>query len=99
MADAISGGRLEFGIGVGNNPREYEMFGIDMAEARGRYEETIEVILGAFLTQNTAWRNVELALRNLRRARALSLKAIRNMPERKLAALGKDEAGSGTEGA
>src|SRR5438128_1185060 len=46
-----------------------------------------EVIVGAFLTQNTAWRNVEHALRNLRRARALSIKAIRRMPEPELAAL------------
>jgi len=46
-----------------------------------------EVILGAFLTQNTAWKNVELALRNLRRARGLSVKAIRHMPEKQLAAL------------
>ena len=51
--------------------------------ARSRFE----VILGAFLTQNTAWQNVELALRNLRRARGLSMDAIRHTPERKLARL------------
>jgi endonuclease III related protein len=43
-----------------------------------------EVIVGAFLTQNTAWVNVEHAMRNLRRARALSLPAIRRMPLREL---------------
>ncbi len=43
-----------------------------------------EVIVGAFLTQNTAWVNVEHALRNLRHARALSLDAIRRMPRRDL---------------
>jgi endonuclease-3 related protein len=46
-----------------------------------------EVILGTFLTQNTSWRNVELALRNLRRARALSIAAIRELPEAELANL------------
>lgn len=51
--------------------------------ARSRFE----VILGAFLTQNTAWRNVELALRNLRQACGLSIDAIRDTPERKLARL------------
>lgn len=40
--------------------------------------------MGAFLTQNTAWVNVEHAMRNLRRARALSLDAIRRLPQRKL---------------
>jgi len=39
-----------------------------------------EVIVGAYLTQNTSWKNVEAALRNLRTARALSLTAIREMP-------------------
>ena len=37
-----------------------------------------EVIVGAFLTQNTSWRNVERALENLRRAKKLSIPGIRN---------------------
>jgi endonuclease III related protein len=44
--------------------------------ARTRFE----VIVGAYLTQNTAWKNVEIALRRLRVARALSLAAIRIVP-------------------
>jgi endonuclease III related protein len=39
-----------------------------------------EVIVGAFLTQNTAWTNVERALVNLRAADALSLEGIRRVP-------------------
>ena len=39
-----------------------------------------EMIVGAYLTQNTAWTNVELAFANLRRARALSLDGIRRIP-------------------
>jgi endonuclease-3 related protein len=46
-----------------------------------------EVIAGAFLTQNTSWRNVELALQNLRRERALNVAAIRALPLEKLEAL------------
>jgi len=41
--------------------------------ARTRFE----VIVGAYLTQNTSWSNVEIALRRLRRAHLLSLTAIR----------------------
>lgn len=37
-----------------------------------------EVIVGAYLTQNTSWTNVEKALANLRRARRLSVRGIRN---------------------
>jgi endonuclease III related protein len=40
----------------------------------------LEVIVGSFLTQNTAWTNVERALANLRAANLLSLEAIRQVP-------------------
>ncbi len=43
--------------------------------ARTRFE----VILGAYLTQNTAWTSVTLSLANLRRARALTLAGIRRL--------------------
>jgi endonuclease-3 related protein len=38
-----------------------------------------EVILGAYLTQNTSWKAVEVSLANLRRADALSIKGIRKL--------------------
>ena len=47
-------------------------------------ETRFEVIVGAYLTQNTAWTNVELALANLRRADVLSLEGIRKASLRKL---------------
>ena len=40
-------------------------------------ETRFEVIVGAYLTQNTAWTNVELALANLRAAKVLSIEEIR----------------------
>jgi endonuclease III related protein len=43
-----------------------------------------EVIVGAYLTQNTNWINVEIALEKLRKARVLTLAGIRNTPVRKL---------------
>ena len=44
--------------------------------ARSRFE----VIVGAYLTQNTNWSNVEKAMLNLRRARTLSVTAMRAIP-------------------
>jgi endonuclease-3 related protein len=44
--------------------------------ARSRFE----VIVGAYLTQNTNWSNVEKAVLNLRRAHRLSVAAIRSIP-------------------
>jgi endonuclease III related protein len=46
-----------------------------------------EVIVGAILTQNTAWTNVKLALANLRRERLLTVRAISRVGEPRLAEL------------
>src|SRR5271157_4219104 len=43
-----------------------------------------EVILGAYLTQNTSWKAVERSLENLRSAGALSLEGLRAVPLAKL---------------
>lgn len=43
-------------------------------------DSRFEVIVGAYLTQNTAWTNVEQALANLRGAELLSVKGIREVP-------------------
>jgi endonuclease-3 related protein len=51
--------------------------------ARSRFE----VIVGAYLTQNTNWNNVEKALINLRRARLLSVSAMRQAPLAELEAM------------
>ena len=43
-------------------------------------ETPFEVILGAYLTQNTSWKAVERSLANLRAAEALTLDGIRTIP-------------------
>jgi endonuclease-3 related protein len=43
-----------------------------------------EVILGAYLTQNTAWKAVEHSLANLRKAGALTVEGLRKLPLAKL---------------
>jgi endonuclease-3 related protein len=47
-------------------------------------QSRFEVIVGAYLTQNTAWTNVEKALANLRRARVLTIQGIRRTPQAEL---------------
>ena len=42
-------------------------------------ESRFEMIVGAYLTQNTSWTNVELALRNLRDAQVLTVDGIRKL--------------------
>ena len=46
-----------------------------------------EIAVGAILTQNTNWGNVEKAIQNLKKQKALSAKVIHEMPVRELAAL------------
>ena len=53
--------------------------------ARTRFE----VIVGAILTQNTAWKNVEKAILNLQKNRVLSFKGISDINEKNLAELVK----------
>src|SRR4051794_24210223 len=47
-------------------------------------DSRFEMIVGAFLTQNTAWTNVELALQKLRDAKILSIEGIRQVPQLEL---------------
>jgi endonuclease-3 related protein len=48
---------------------------------------SFEVIVGAILTQNTSWNNVEKAIANLKKERMLSIKKIALVNEKKLALL------------
>lgn len=50
-------------------------------------ESSFEVCLGAILTQNTAWANVEKALAALKSEGVLSYEALRALPDDRLAAL------------
>ncbi|MBI4202707.1 MAG: hypothetical protein HY532_06325, partial [Chloroflexi bacterium] len=50
-------------------------------------ENPWEVILGAILTQNTAWLNVKRALANLKAAGAIPPPRIRDLPQNELAQL------------
>lgn len=47
----------------------------------------IEIIIGALLTQNTAWTNVEKAIRNIKRERVLSVSRLSDIKEKNLARL------------
>src|SRR5262245_33794890 len=48
-------------------------------------ETDVEVAVGAILTQNTNWKNVERAIERLRTARCLTWTALRDVDERQLA--------------
>lgn len=47
LLDHLSGGRAVIGMGRGLARREFEAFGVDMSESRGRYDESARMILEA----------------------------------------------------
>ena len=49
--DQISDGRVEFGIGRGTFPNVHDGFGVPFEESRGRFEESIEIILKSWTTE------------------------------------------------
>lgn len=50
-------------------------------------DTSFEIIIGAILTQNTAWTNVEKAIKNLKEHNYLEPEKIKNIPQDKLAEL------------
>lgn len=52
-------------------------------------QERLEICIGAILTQNTSWKNVEKALENLHKNKLIDLKKLASVDEKKLANLVK----------
>src|SRR5207302_9419127 len=52
IADILSDGRLEFGVGRGTAPLHYEGYSIAMEESRERFEEALDFILGAWRSES-----------------------------------------------
>jgi endonuclease-3 related protein len=50
-------------------------------------DSPLEIVIGAILTQNTAWRNVELAIHNLKKEQLIHLERILQADPRELEAL------------
>ncbi|MFH0940938.1 MAG: endonuclease III domain-containing protein [Candidatus Omnitrophota bacterium] len=50
-------------------------------------DSAFEVVVGAILTQNTSWANVERAIANLKKARCLTFQKMRRLDDKKLARL------------
>ena len=50
VADQLTGGRLDFGVGRGVAPVEHAWFGSSWTESRERFEDTLGIICNAFAT-------------------------------------------------
>src|SRR3989454_9047016 len=56
MLDQMSGGRFELGVGRGISPYELAYCGLNFLEARGMYEEALEVIVAGLQTKRLTHR-------------------------------------------
>jgi len=66
MADIISGGRLEFGVGKGSEPMEYQRLGVSQDEATVRMKEGMELILQAWSDRPVNFRGKFYQYENVR---------------------------------
>ena len=65
MADLLSGGRLEFGVGRGSIPTQFHGFGIPVAENRARFEEILEIMRLAWTTERFSYTGKFYRVENL----------------------------------
>ena len=66
MADILSGGRIDFGIGLGYRKYEFDGLGINIDEKLNRYKEALEIVLKAWTEEEFSFDGQYWKLPNLR---------------------------------
>jgi hypothetical protein len=56
VADILSGGRLEFGVGRGSIPSQFHGFRVPLTENRARFDEALEIIRRAWTEERFSYR-------------------------------------------
>lgn len=51
LLDIISGGRVNWGVGSGFDPREFAAFGVDREQRHARFRENVDVVLRAWSSE------------------------------------------------
>src|SRR5262249_53887890 len=55
VADILSGGRLEFGVGRGSIPSQFHGFRVPLDESRARFDECLEIIRRAWTEERFSY--------------------------------------------
>src|SRR5262249_31828687 len=55
LADILSLGRLDFGVGFGYRQYEFDGFGVPVAEKSERFKEALEIIVGAWTNREVSY--------------------------------------------
>ncbi|KOG89550.1 hypothetical protein ADK38_13660, partial [Streptomyces varsoviensis] len=48
LLDVVSGGRVNWGAGRGNDPGEFQVFGLDLDSSYARFRENVDIVLRAW---------------------------------------------------
>jgi luciferase family oxidoreductase group 1 len=64
MLDLMSDGRVDFGVGRGYQPVEYQGFQIDQVKSRGIFNEALEVILQAWTQEKVNFKGVHFSIQD-----------------------------------
>jgi len=65
MVDILSGGRLEFGLGRGYQPKEFVGLGVSMERTRERFDESLELIRRAWTEERVTFEGEFYRVRDL----------------------------------
>jgi alkanesulfonate monooxygenase SsuD/methylene tetrahydromethanopterin reductase-like flavin-dependent oxidoreductase (luciferase family) len=65
IADILSDGRLEFGVGRGSIPTQFHGFRVPVAENRARFDEALEIIRLAWTEERFSYRGAFYEIENL----------------------------------
>lgn len=55
LLDVLSGGRVNWGAGRGNDPTEFGVFGLDLDSSYGRFREHVDVVLRAWTEERLTY--------------------------------------------
>jgi alkanesulfonate monooxygenase SsuD/methylene tetrahydromethanopterin reductase-like flavin-dependent oxidoreductase (luciferase family) len=66
MADILSGGRLDVGVGRGNRPVEFEGYRIPQIESRERFEETLAIMVRAWTQERFSFEGQHFTIPDVR---------------------------------
>ncbi|WP_182377725.1 LLM class flavin-dependent oxidoreductase [Nocardioides sp. WS12] len=58
--DQLSGGRLDFGIGKGYDPVEFQAYDVNLDERDERYQETLDIVMQAWQTGKVSYQGKHL---------------------------------------
>jgi alkanesulfonate monooxygenase SsuD/methylene tetrahydromethanopterin reductase-like flavin-dependent oxidoreductase (luciferase family) len=65
LLDVLSGGRVNWGAGRGNDPIEFEVFGLDRESSYARFRENVDVVLRAWCEDRVTYEGEFIQVRDV----------------------------------